>query len=494
MVPTPTELRRSALALASRLDPDTMSGEAAARAVQELSVAEKAVATTRMFLALRVAKTDAWRGQGHGSAADWLAAQCGLTVTEAHRQLGTAQKAKKLSKTKKAMDEGKLSPGQADSVTNGASADPTAEDDLLSSAANDTAKNLKDKAAKARAAATDTKERHRRIRRERTMRMRTDADGAFNLWLKGPALDGARLAAMLKPFQEEAFRTARSRWTLDGVKDTFDNREYDAFFNLLDHLSNLAATATHLTNQTPNTPDAPAGAPPPGSPPPGSPSPGAPPDPLAGLTDAQRRALTRKLPGGNNTKIIINIDLTALRRGHTTSGETCHIEGLGPIPVEVAQQLLSDAFIAAVIKDGTTIGKVTHLGRGLNAHQRTAIETGGLRCTNIACNHTIAIQIDHRTPYATNPITHLANQDPLCPQCHRQKTHHGWHLQPGTGPRPLLPPHHNKKPTPPKTQQSRPEPGAPPRPTTRSGGPGPARRGGPGSATRSAEPGQGPLL
>ncbi|MBX3284638.1 MAG: HNH endonuclease [Actinobacteria bacterium] len=74
------------------------------------------------------------------------------------------------------------------------------------------------------------------------------------------------------------------------------------------------------------------------------------------------------------------------------------------------------------------------------AHQRTAIEALGLRCSNRACNRTIALQIDHRVPYAEQPETRLDNQDPLCPDCHRRKTHHGWHLEPGTGPRRLLPP------------------------------------------------------
>ena len=490
MATTPSELRAAALAVASGLDPDTMSGAVAARAVADLAVAEKAVATARMFVALRVAKTDAWRGQGHKSAADWLAAQCGITVTEAHHQLGTAQKAKKLSKTKKAMDEGKLSPTQAGAVTQGASADPDAEDDLLSSAANDTTKNLKDKAARARAAATDSRERNKRIRRERCLRMRTDADGAFNLWLRGPAIDGARLQAMLKPFQQEAFRAARSRWSSDAVKDTFDNRQYDAFFDLLDHLGTLAGITTHLTGtptaQSPGTtphpttntprhraanadeakPTSPPGAgsahPPASTPRPGDPPDASePPDPhdpecvdprdgmpgtdqtetlLTGLSPTQLAATRRKLPGGNNTKVIINIDLAALRRGHTLSGETCHIDGLGPIPVETARQLMDDAFIAAVIRDGTHIHTVTHLGRSLSTHQRTAIEATGIRCTNIACNQTIAIQIDHRTPWSHHPTTELANQDPLCPHCHRQKTHHGWHLEEGTGPRRLLAP------------------------------------------------------
>jgi hypothetical protein len=34
----------------------------------------------------------------------------------------------------------------------------------------------------------------------------------------------------------------------------------------------------------------------------------------------------------------------------------------------------------------------------------------------------------------------LDNLDRLCTPCHRRKTHHGWALVTGTGPRPLVPP------------------------------------------------------
>jgi len=116
------------------------------------------------------------------------------------------------------------------------------------------------------------------------------------------------------------------------------------------------------------------------------------------------------------------------------------VAGLGPISVAAAKHLMQDAFLAAVITKGTDIVNVAHLGRGLNAHQRTALEAADLRCANRACNHTIAIQVDHRTPYAAEQVTALPNQDPLCPDCHRRKTHHGWHLEPGTGRRRFLPP------------------------------------------------------
>jgi 5-methylcytosine-specific restriction endonuclease McrA len=170
--------------------------------------------------------------------------------------------------------------------------------------------------------------------------------------------------------------------------------------------------------------------------------------------------LPAKLPGGNNVKVIVLVDHQALLRGHTLAGETSEIAGIGPVSVTAVRQILrDDPFLAVAIRNGRDIVNVAHHGRGLNAHQRTAIEATGLRCTNQACNQTIAIEIDHRVAYATNNETKLDNQDPLCGGCHRLKTHHGHHLEPGTGPRRLLPPGHPDNPlTPHRGEDTAPEP------------------------------------
>jgi len=420
-MPPTTTLRTEILGVLADLRPETLSGDAAAAIVRDFATIEKAAATGRMFAAVRVAQTDAWRGQGHGSAADWLAAQAGITVREAAAQLSTAKQAEQLPDTERAMRKGRLSPGQAGAVAGAASADPDAEASLLDAAENDTTSRLKEKAAKAKAAATDSKTRERRIRAERSLRTRTDAEGAFCLSLRGPAADGVRLQALLRPFEEQAFRTGRT----DGVRDSFENRSYDAFFDLLAHLQAQGREAQ--PSASPSASPSSQGGPPQTSA-----------EPVAPATDPIKPP-TRP-PGGNNTKVIVLIDHSALIRGHTIAGETCEVAGLGPISVATATELMGDAFLAAVVTKGRDVVNVAHLGRGLNAHQRTAVEAMGLRCSNRACNRTIALQIDHRRPYADDPQTKLDNQDPLCPNCHRQKTHHGWHLEPGTGPRRFLPP------------------------------------------------------
>lgn len=412
-----SDLKAAALGIARRLEPEVLTGAEAAQVVTDLAIAEKACATARMFAAVRVARTDAWRGQGHASAADWLAAQAGISVAAAHRQLGTARRAQRLPKTREAMRQGRLSPDQADAVSDAATADPASEDDLLGAAGRETTAGLRDKAARAKAAATDDDARRRRIHAERSLRTRTDADGAFHLHLRGPALDGARLTALLRPFQEAAFRDARSSGAgADGHRDTFDNRSYDAFVALL---AQLRATGTHAPAPTPHGDGDGDG---------------------DGDHPADGARPTPAPAGGNNSKVIVRIDHEALLRGHTVAGETCDIPGLGPIPASAARAMLADAFLAVIVTRGRDVVTVAHAGRGLNAHQRTAIEWTGTRCTNVACNRTVATQIDHRVPYAAHPETKLDNQDPLCPECHRRKTHHGWGLEPGGGRRRFLPP------------------------------------------------------
>ena len=61
-------LREGAVAFARSLEPDVLSGEDAAVVVRELAMVEKAVATARMFAAVRVARTarDTPQGRVHG--------------------------------------------------------------------------------------------------------------------------------------------------------------------------------------------------------------------------------------------------------------------------------------------------------------------------------------------------------------------------------------------------------------------------------------------
>ena len=64
---------------------------------------------------------------------------------------------------------------------------------------------------------------------------------------------------------------------------------------------------------------------------------------------------------GADAKIIVRVDLEALLRGRTLDGETCEIAGLGPIPVSIVREWMDNAFLAAIVTQGTEITRASTL-------------------------------------------------------------------------------------------------------------------------------------
>ncbi len=130
-------------------------------------------------------------------------------------------------------------------------------------------------------------------------------------------------------------------------------------------------------------------------------------------------------------QVIVRVDHTALTRGHTIDGETCELDGAGPIPVTTAQAIANDAFLAAVVTNGIDIRTVAHLGRTVTAAQRTALVARDTECVVPGCHARHHLEIDHITGWALTRTTRLDDLARLCPFHHRQKTYDGWTL---TGP------------------------------------------------------------
>ncbi|MDZ7732243.1 MAG: hypothetical protein U5R31_03245 [Acidimicrobiia bacterium] len=107
---------------------------------------------------------------------------------------------------------GRASGEQTRLVAEGASADPDAEDDLLSSARTDTLGGLRRRSEEVRAAAASREKEEttqQRIHDERRFTGGRDPEGAYAARVRGTALAGAELEAILKPFVDEAFDRAR---------------------------------------------------------------------------------------------------------------------------------------------------------------------------------------------------------------------------------------------------------------------------------------------
>lgn len=170
--------------------------------------------------------------------------------------------------------------------------------------------------------------------------------------------------------------------------------------------------------------------------------------------------------GRANVKVIVRVDLPALRRGHTQPGELAEIAGIGPVPVSTIRHMLDDAFLAAVLTDGIDVRTVTHFGRRPNAFQQTVLELTHPRCDVEGCSREMFLEADHRVDWSTVKVTDLTNIDKLCEHHHDLKTNQGWRLVAGTGKRRFVPPDHpdhpgNAPPTgdhPPQPARDRPGP------------------------------------
>lgn len=295
---------------------------------------------------------------------------------------------------------GDLSQAQAAAVSGAAEADPTAEGRLVAKAGVSTVADLREECARTRAAADpDPEATHRRIRRARSVRRFTGADGAWNLIARGTVDDGARINAALDPLIDKVFRAARNQ----GRPETHEAYAFDALVALAD----MARDADDHVRDGSGT-----------------------------SVDPDRRSGRR--PAKPNHLALLRLDVEALVRGGVEGDERCEITGVGPIPVGVARRLLGDSVLKLVITKGVDVLNVTHLGRGPTAAQRIALLWASPRCTTEGCHRT-RVEIDHRIPWAETHHTRLDQLDPLCRQCHELKTHHGWALVDGTGRRALVP-------------------------------------------------------
>jgi hypothetical protein len=261
-----------------------------------------------------------------------------------------------------------LSDQQAREVVAGALADPTAEQVLLATAADDSLKELRDESR--RAQATDDEEgRQRRIHARRACRIRVESDGTWCLTFRGTAYAGAQIQAALRPFTDAAFKQARS-----------EARHEPLAAYAADGLLAMAQAAAAAA---------------------------------AGGTTAA--------PAKSNVKIIIRVDAAALRRGAVEPGETCDIAGVGPVAVSTVRDLLGDAALAVVITDGVDIKNVTHLRRRTTAHQRTALEFWGIRCDVKGCDSTDFVDVHHTFQWARSHRTRLDELRTPCTFHHRQE-------------------------------------------------------------------------
>lgn len=394
-----------------RLDPSAIPLHEVPDAFDALASLERLGGGAVLRMAARYDEAGAWKRNGAKSVEDDIARKTGTGTGRARRNLSTSKRLRRQPRTDEAIRRGHVSPDQANEVSDGADASPEEEERLLDAARREPLHELRQRAAAARAKADrDREETRRRLHRQRSVRRWNDADGMGNLLLRAPGDVLAEVDAALKPLVERAFADARDA-------GRFESHEAYVADVVIERL--LA----------------------------GGPADG------TGVGKRGRQAVRPE------KKVIATIDVRALNRGRVEGEEMCEIAGVGPVSVSAVRELLSDAFLTLVFRDGEDVCNVTHLGRQVTARQRTALESRGCRCERDGCGGTHLLDIDHNEGWALTHETRLDDLSWLCWHCHDLKTRHDlrltgppgrrrfqtrsgdpWHEPPGTGPPPGAPP------------------------------------------------------
>jgi len=352
--------------LVGRIDPDAVPLCEVTDLWAALDTIERRAASTKLLLARRVEEAGRWKRDGHRSAAEQLAAIAGTSVTAARNQLETSKRVRKLPATEKALRSGRLSGAKAEAIAAAAEVAPEAEQALLDGAEDAPLAEIKERCLRARARDRDAA--HARIRKARSLKEFTDAEGGWNVVVRGPVEAGAAFRAAHRPIVDELFNAARA----EGRREPYEAYAFDAFIEL----ARRAANDTSATDEAPVEPDA-------------EPAP----------------AKAKATPAGYLG--IIRIDHAALRRGWVEGDEVCEIVGLGPIPVSVGRDLLGDAILKLVITKGVDVANVTHLGRSATVAQQVALWWKSAACTVLGCTRTQRLQNDHRYEWPT-PNAHAS--------------------------------------------------------------------------------------
>ena len=379
MFDTLTSTRTALETMAREFEPRTLTGEQAVRVVTELGAIRRLVDGMLGKAAHRVEETSAHRrnGENDRDAAQLVGRAVGADASEARRVIRTAKKVEKLPETDAAVRAGRLSERQAELVADAATANPAAERKLLA-AADEGMVPLKEACVNARADAEDPAKRAERQHAGRRLRIWTAADGMVEGHFRLAPEVGGRFKAVIDTGTQRIFRARRTTGPHEG---------HDAY----------AA------------------------------------DVLAGLVPGDAPAPTGAKPGAGSTTVTnvhVVIDHAALVRGHAVEGETCSIPGVGPVNVAWVREMLGDAFVTAVIKQGRDITTVAHFGRHIPGHLRTAMIVGGRECVVAGCNARGYLEIDHsEIDYAKGGPAAWWNLDYGCSPHHRRKTQ-GWILGP----------------------------------------------------------------
>ncbi len=361
--------------------PNAVSGDQARRMVDLFARAERAAASGIALFSPVVVETGSYTKAGHGSAADWLGAVSGSSPTVAKGRLAAAGRAAGDPALLGALLESDLSVSELTLVSETAAVADGASGPLLELVEEGASHHeLADAAARLRAAARSAEAeqaRRARVNRCRHVRWHQRPEGG----IAGAFFcDEVAWAAVAPRLEAEA----RRRWKAAGQREPLDAHRLDAFIELL------------------------AGG--------------------AGSGGASGAG------GAARPHSLVIVDAKALRRGSVDDGELCEIEGIGPVCVEAATELLGEGGLQLLVRDGMDIKTVTGTMRRLPQRLAAALVVRDRTCCVEGCGKRHGLEVDHcRVDFADGGPTSLDNLARLCPEHHDLKTYGGWRLEGGPG-------------------------------------------------------------
>jgi Domain of unknown function (DUF222) len=376
-----TDQLRSSLA---DLDPERLSGADASRLLDAFAEVERLAAAGKLLTARRVESSNVWRRAGHRSAAAHVAEATGTGLGPAITALETARNLGSLPATDEAVRRGKLSETQLKEIAGAAILQPGAEEALVEAAGQQPLSVLKLRCRRVRAAGRDSHASYEAIRRGRYLRNWVEGDGAVRFEARLTPDAGARLLASVK---DEVDRLAAGARRI-GLEEPRRALAADALVALV---CGGGSTGSHAADR---------------------------------VEDGRGRT-----PPGPPTMVHVRVDHAALVRGRVEPGELCEIQGIGPIPVEVARRLAVDSILSVLVTDGVDVTGVAHAGRTIPTALRRALAERDPVCVVPGCDTGEGLEIDHLVPFVDGGKASMENLVRLCHWHHYLKTHHRHRLE-----------------------------------------------------------------
>jgi hypothetical protein len=389
--------------------PGALSGRVAQEFVTLFSEAERAAASGLALYAPRVVETGEHTKDGHGSAAEWLGKLSGSSSGAAKGRLAAAERAAKDPLLTEALHDGELSTAELGLVTTTLGEVPDAAGNLLELIDQGVShKELSDAAAKMRATSRsreDERLRRARVHTNRHFRWGHVEGGGVRGGFFCDEVEFARIAPRLEAETKRRWKAAGNGLG-DGVGDSLEAHRLDAFIDLMAGLGGFGSGGCEdIDGDVDGDGGGDRGGPERGG------GPGSGPRPLA-----------------PRTLIIVNAE--SLRRGTTEGDELCEIEGIGPVSVAAATELLSEGGFQYLVKEGFDIKTVTKSTRVIANCIDMALIVRDRVCARPGCGNSLGLERDHRqVDYAKDGPTELDNLVRLCPSCHKLKTDGGWRLE-----------------------------------------------------------------